>query len=70
MYDLPVDCHVRLEVYNALGQKVTALIDEYQTAGSKVFYWNAAGSRYTSGIYFYRLQAGDFTDVKKMVLLK
>lgn len=69
-YDLPTDCYVKLEVYNVLGQRVGSLVDEYQKAGRRIVYWNAASSKYASGIYFYRLRAGDFTDVKKMVLLK
>jgi hypothetical protein len=72
-YDLPVDCHVTLEVYNVIGQRVATLVNEFQEAGNKVVRWDsrdAKGLAETSGIYFYRLQAGDFTAVKKMVLLK
>jgi len=67
-YDLPVDCQVRLEVYNILGQKVTTLIDGKQRAGYKTARWDA--STFSSGIYFYRLQAGDFVETRKMILLK
>jgi len=59
---------VRLEIYNILGQKVATLVDEKQTPGYKAVTWNTQGM--ASGIYFYRLRAGEFTAIKKMVLLK
>ncbi|MEK9138571.1 MAG: T9SS type A sorting domain-containing protein, partial [Bacteroidota bacterium] len=64
---------VELEVYNILGQRVVSLVNEDQDAGSHVVIWyghNAKGARVASGVYFYRLTAGSFTDVKKLVLLK
>ena len=67
-YTLPNDGHVRLDVHNILGQKVASLVDEKQKAGYKSARWGA--SSFSSGIYFYRLQAGDFVQTKKMVLLK
>jgi len=67
-YTLPRDCHVRLEIYNILGQKVATLVDEYQQAGQKTINWEAKDL--SSGIYFYKLSAGDFTATKKMVLTK
>jgi len=67
-YDLPMDCQVRLEVCNILGQKVASLVDGKQKAGYKAATWDA--SSLSSGIYFYRLQAGDFSATRKMVLLK
>jgi len=59
---------VSLVVYNLIGEKVTHLIDERKPAGSYTVKWNA--SDFASGIYFYRLQAGDFVQTRKMVLLK
>ncbi len=67
-YDLPQDCQVSLVVYDVLGREVVRLIDEAQGAGYKEVRINSA--RFTSGVYFYRLQAGSFTDVKKMILIK
>jgi len=67
-YDLPVDCQVRLEIYNLLGQKVATLVDGKEKAGYKTATWDAGS--FSSGIYFYRLQAGDFVQTRKMVLLK
>ena len=67
-YALPTDSHVRLDIYNILGQKVATLIDGNQKAGYKTARWDAGS--FSSGIYFYRLQAGDFVQTRKMVLLK
>jgi len=67
-YALPVDCQVRLEVYNILGQKVATLVDGNQKAGYKTAKWDA--SSFASGVYFYRLQAGGYTKTRKMILLR
>jgi len=67
-YDLPVDCHIKLTIYNILGQKVATLVDGNQKAGYKRARWDAGSL--CSGIYFYRLQAGDFVQTRKMVVLK
>jgi hypothetical protein len=67
-YALPKDCWVKLEVYNILSRKVATLVDREQKAGYKVAKWDAGS--FSSGIYFYRIKAGDFTQTKKMVLLE
>jgi photosystem II stability/assembly factor-like uncharacterized protein len=67
-YVLPADCHANLSIYNAQGQKVATLVDAMQAAGDKSIKWN--GHSYASGIYFYRLKAGDLAETGKMVLLK
>ena len=67
-YAIPTACQVRLEIYNLLGQKVTVLVDEYQPPGQKTVNWEAKDL--SSGIYFYKLSAGDFTATRKMVLTK
>jgi hypothetical protein len=72
-YVLPKNTYVRLTLYNILGQKVKTLIDEYQSAGHRTKLWDGRddkGNEVASGIYFYRLDAGGFTQVKKMLLLK
>ena len=73
-YALPQAADVVLTVYNVLGQPVRTLVAENQTAGRYVVEWDAtndSGHRLSSGMYFYRLQAGeDFRDIKKMLLLK
>lgn len=67
-YALAVKSTVRLVVYNMLGQAVSELVNEEQPAGWKEVEWNA--SSLSSGMYFYRLQAGDGIAVKKMTLIK
>ncbi len=67
-YALPKDCWVRLEVYNILGQRVASLVDGEQKAGYKTVRWDARDT--ASGIYFYRLQASDFVQARKMVLIR
>jgi len=67
-YQLPVASEVKLEVYDVLGKKIATLVNERQSAGSYQVVWNASGL--SSGTYFYRLQAGTFTQTKKMILVK
>ncbi len=67
-YALPQDAKVRLDIYNLLGQKVATLVDRKQQAGYHSVRWDA--SSFASGVYFYRLQAGDFVETKRMILLK
>ena len=67
-YSLPHSGDVNLIIYNILGKEVARLVDGFQTAGKYNSIWNA--SNFASGIYFFRLQAGDFVQTKKMALLK
>ena len=67
-YSLPVSGDVTLIIYNLLGEEVARLVDGFQQAGKYNTTWNA--SNVSSGIYFYRLQSADFTETRKMVLLK
>jgi hypothetical protein len=65
--------HTNLRVYNLRGQLVRTLLDEEKQPGAHVVTWDGKdqqGEQVSSGIYFYRLQAGDESEVKKMVLLK
>ncbi len=67
------DGKVTLTVYNILGQKVRTLLDGMQTAGFKSVIWdgkNEGGETVASGVYFYRIAATNFTETKRMVLLK
>ncbi|KAA3634387.1 MAG: T9SS C-terminal target domain-containing protein [Calditrichaeota bacterium] len=66
-FDLPKKSDVVLTIYNVTGQKVTEISDSYD-AGSHTINWDASNN--ASGIYFYKLNAGDFTDTKKMMLIK
>ena len=67
-YDLTKASHVSLKVFNLLGREVVTLVDEVQPTGSHSIAFD--GSGLASGIYLYRLQAGDFIATKKMVLMK
>ncbi len=67
-YDLPKTAEVTLEVFDILGQKVDLLVNSKQEAGHYDVIWD--GKDYSSGIYFYRIKAGDFTETKKMLLLR
>jgi Zinc carboxypeptidase/Secretion system C-terminal sorting domain len=67
-YDLPNSGFVKLAVYNVLGKEIAVLVNEKQSAGKYVVQWDA--SSYPSGVYFYRIIAGDFTETKKMVMIK
>jgi hypothetical protein len=72
-YALPENCRVKLTVYNVLGQRVKVLVDEYQTAGYKSIDWDGKddqGKEVASGIYFYKIQAKDFSQSRKMVMMK
>jgi hypothetical protein len=72
-FDLPRAVHVRLSVYNVKGELVATIIDDDMTQGRKEVSWTAKddhGNTVASGIYFYRLVAGDFIETKKMVLLR
>jgi flagellar hook assembly protein FlgD len=64
---------VSLEIYNALGQKVRTLINETQEAGQYEIVWdgkNNSGNELSSGIYLYRLTAGNYVKVMKMMLVR
>jgi hypothetical protein len=67
-YSLPEALHVSMNVYNQLGQKVAILFEGDKEAGQYSINWNA--DQYASGVYFYELAAGNYRDVKKLILLK
>ena len=67
-YQVPTEGPVELSVYNVLGQKVAALVNEDVHAGSYEIQFN--GLKLASGIYLYKLHAGSFNEIKKMILLK
>ena len=67
-YVLPSSANVKLSVYDLLGREIATLVNEEQSAGWKEVAWNAIGQ--SSGIYFYKLTAGNFVEVKKMSMLK
>ncbi len=72
-YTLAKSGKVKLDIYNVLGQKVRTLIDGNATAGLHVDQWNGLdnnGKKVASGVYFYKLEAGEFTAIKKMIMIK
>ena len=72
-YDLPDNENVTIIIYDMLGRQVKQLVDSYQEAGFKSIIWNATndfGKPAANGVYLYKIQAGDFIQTKKMVLLK
>ena len=72
-YALPKASQVKIQIYNILGQKVRELVDEPQEPGYKMIRWDGkddSGVEVSSGVYFYRIAAGDFVKGKKMILLK
>lgn len=67
-YQLSAFSHVTLKVYDILGREVQTLVNEYEQAGKYTIRFDA--SKMAGGVYYYKLQAGNFNDVKKLVLLK
>jgi hypothetical protein len=67
-YQLPVTSNVALRVFDIIGREVATLVNETKEAGSYEVTFNA--SKLASGMYFYRLQAGNFSAIKKLVLIK
>ena len=72
-YDLPEDAMVNITIYDMMGRVVSNLVSSQQRAGYKSIQWNATnkqGQPVSAGVYLYKIQAGDFVDTKKMILLK
>ena len=72
-FELPHSVPVRLEVFDALGQKVRTLVAEHLPSGAHQILWRGVderGQQVSTGVYFYRLQAGDYTQIRRMLLLK
>ena len=72
-FSLPGAQHVKLDVFNVLGQRVATLFDGKAEAGEHTVTWdahNAAGQTVSSGVYFYRLEAAGFSQTRKMLLLR
>ena len=67
-YTIPRDEEVTLQVYNLLGQKIKTLVDEGQKAGTHRVVFKA--NTLSSGVYFYRLIAGNYTEIKRMIVLR
>jgi hypothetical protein len=74
-YQLPVNSYVTLKVFDLIGREVAVLVNERKDAGRYSVEWNARlrsanFGGLASGVYFYTLQAGEYRDTKRMLLLK
>ena len=72
-YDLPEQSMVNIIIYDLLGREVRTLVNQTQDAGFRSVIWNATndyGKPVSAGVYLYQIQAGEFVQTKKMVLLK
>ena len=72
-YDLPTDGLVNITIYDMMGRQVIELVNSSQTAGYKSISWNATNARdelVAAGLYLYTIEAGNFRQTKKMILLK
>ena len=72
-YQLPVTNHVSLKIYDVTGRLVKTLVNEPQKAGYYTAHWDGKdnlGKTAANGIYFYRIEADDFTDAKKAMLIR
>jgi len=67
-FSLPKSESVTLKVYNILGEEIRTVVNSRLEAGD--YTWAFDGSNLASGIYYYRIEAGEFQDVRKMVLIK
>ena len=72
-YELPEDSFVDVTIYDMLGNVVNNLVNANQSSGYKSIQWGATnnnGQPVSAGVYLYKIQAGDFIDTKKMIILK
>ncbi len=67
-YSIPVQSSVKLVLYDILGKEIMTMVNEVKPTGEYIYDLNASGL--SSGVYFYKLEAGSFTDTKRMILLK
>ena len=67
-YQIPADANISLKIYDVLGNEVDELVNEFKTAGFYEVKFNA--SKLTSGVYFYRIESDNFTQTRKMLLMK
>ena len=67
-YGLSKNAHVTISIYDIVGRKIVELINNKQQAGYHTVIWN--GSQHASGIYFVKMEAGDFISTQKLMLVK
>ena len=72
-YDLPEHAQVTLSIYDILGEQIKTLVNQSQDAGNKIAIWDGTdnlGRQVSAGVYLYRIKAGEFSQTRKMLLLK
>jgi flagellar hook assembly protein FlgD len=72
-FNIPNSDEVTLSIYDVMGQRICTLVDDNLIAGNYSVSWNGKndiGNSLPSGIYFYRIETGNYADVKRMILLK
>jgi hypothetical protein len=67
-FDIPKNTYVKIRIFDLTGKEIMKLLNDYLSAGAYEILWNA--NNYSSGVYFYRIEAGSFVQIKKMVLIK
>jgi hypothetical protein len=67
-FDLPKSSEVSLKIFNILGEEIATLVSDRLSAGSYSYEWD--GNNLASGVYLYRLQAGEYVETRKMVLMR
>jgi hypothetical protein len=67
-FSVPKKDFVTLKIYDILGKEITTLVNEIKTPGNYIIDFN--GQYLSSGVYFYKMNSGDFSDVKRMLLIK
>ena len=67
-YTIPINSYVSIAIYDMLGNQITFLINNFQTSGYHTINWNA--SSYPSGVYFIRMESGEFSQTQKVLLVK
>jgi len=65
---LPNDIYVSIKIYDVLGREIEVLVNEFKTAGRYSVTFD--GNNLPSGIYYYKIESGNYTQVRKMILLK
>ena len=68
IYSVPISNIVQIKVYNILGQEIKILLNEYKVAGTYEIEFD--GNNLPSGVYFYRIITSNYSEIKKMILLK
>ncbi len=67
-YSIPTEGYVSISIYNMLGEKVKQLVDETKSPGNYFIDWDASG--FSSGIYFYNIKSGNYSESRKLTLLR